>query len=564
MAALDSSAWLNVYVPPASSSDPLSASSSAVAVTSGGLTLDLLYDADALAAPASFRAGIEQAAAMLTAAISDPITVNLNIHYRGTGGGAFAGPDAGLFESYSSISADLIDHTSLGDTIFNALPGGSSIQGQSLVAVWNAQLKALGFLGATAGTDDGSATFATDIDPDLLVGVALHELTHALGRVPFGPQPDIFDLFRFTAPDARLFQGGNIAPAAYFSVDGGFTKSADYGQASDPSDFLNSGVQGPSDPFNEFYSSNTLQQLTTVDLQQLDALGFHLTSNAPVVIEAFGSTSLLRAANNDYFLVPVGGSSGPSVKYAGAPVTAGQFDPWAPIGAEQTPDGYQIAWEMAGADQFTVWHTDSGGNYLWTDIGVVSGSSATLEALEPGFHQDLNNDGTIGLPTTTVIEASGSTSLVQDANTNSLVPVGGSSGPDLKYAGTPVVAGQFDPWTPIGAEQMAGGYEIAWKMTGADQFTVWHTDSGGNYLWTDIGVVSGSSATLEALEPSFQQDLNNDGTIGVPANGGSGAVDLALLTSHLAATFVPPAAEGAGPVAAAQPSDQAFLAKPAV
>jgi serralysin len=212
---------------------------------------------------------------------------------------------------------------------------------------------------------------------------------------------------------------------------------ADYGRASDPSDFLNSGVQGPHDPFNEFYSSNTVQQLTAVDLQQLDALGFHLTSNAPVVIEAFGSTSLLRAVNNDYFLVPVGGSSGPSVKYGGAPVTAGQFDPWAPIGAEQTADGYQIAW----------------------------------------------------------------------------------------------------------------------KMEGADQFTVWHTDSDGNYLWTDIGVVSGSSATLEALEPSFQQDLNNDGTIGVPTNAGSGPVSLALLTSHLAATFVPPAAEGAGPVAAAQPSD---------
>jgi hypothetical protein len=52
-------------------------------------------------------------------------------------------------------------------------------------------------------TDDGSATFATDINPNLLVGVAPHELTHAMGRVPYGPPyssaPDIFDLFRFTA-----------------------------------------------------------------------------------------------------------------------------------------------------------------------------------------------------------------------------------------------------------------------------------------------------------------------------------------------------------------------------
>ena len=45
----------------------------------------------------------------------------------------------------------------------------------------------------------------------------------------------------------------------------------------------------------------------------------------------------------------------------------------------------------------------------------------------------------------------------------------------------PVVAGQFGAWTPIGAEQTASGYEVAWKVTGADQYTVWDTDSSGSY-----------------------------------------------------------------------------------
>ena len=121
-------------------------------------------------------------------------------------------------------------------------------------------MKLWGLLGANdTTTDDGSATFATDINSSLLVGVALHELTHAMGRVPYGSAPDIFDLFRFTSAGTRLFQGGATAPAAYFSVDGGNTKLADYGQTSDPSDFLNSGVQGPNDPFNEFYTGSTLQ-----------------------------------------------------------------------------------------------------------------------------------------------------------------------------------------------------------------------------------------------------------------------------------------------------------------
>jgi len=71
------------------------------------------------------------------------------------------------------------------------------------------------------------------------------------------------------------------------------------------------------------------------------------------------------------------------------------------------------------------------------------------------------------------------------------------SGPSLKYAGADVVAGEFGAWAPIGAEQTTSGYEVAWKMTGADQYTVWNTDSSGNYI-SNIGAVSGTSASLES------------------------------------------------------------------
>src|SRR3954454_1295227 len=266
----------------------------AIAMTTGGIIINLLFDAAAMAAPASFRAGIQQAASLLTAAISDHITVNIKIDYSGTGGGAAAGPDNGLYVNYSTVRADLINNATPGDTTFSALPGGSSIQGQTNVAVWNAQLKFWGILGANdPTTDDGSATFATDINPNLLVGVALHELTHAMGRVPYGSAPDIFDLFRFTSAGTRLFSGANTAPAVYFSLDGGNTKLADYGRISDPSDFLNSGVQGSSDPFNEFYNGGTIQALSAADKAQMDALGFH-TMTPATVIELFGSTKLVQ------------------------------------------------------------------------------------------------------------------------------------------------------------------------------------------------------------------------------------------------------------------------------
>jgi hypothetical protein len=299
---------------------------SAVAVTSGGITINLLYDAAALAAPASFRAGIQQAVSILTAAISDKITVNIKIDYSGTGGGAAAGPDHGLFQSYSSIRADLINNATPGDTTFNALAAGSSIQGQSNVAVWNAQLKLWGLIAANdTTTDDGSATFATDINPNLLVGVALHELTHAIGRIPYGPQPDIFDFFRFTTAGTRLFQGGATAPAAYFSLDGGNTKIADYGRTSDASDFLNSGVQGANDPFNEFYNGGTSQQLTATDLKQLDALGFHVNSGTPgsVVISDASVTEGNSGTTVETFMVTrTGGTAAFDVSFSTADGTA--------------------------------------------------------------------------------------------------------------------------------------------------------------------------------------------------------------------------------------------------
>jgi hypothetical protein len=122
--------------------------SNSVAVTSGGITIHVIYDTAAMAAPASFRAGIQQAVGIMAAAISDKITVNIKIDYSGTGGGAAAGTDHGIFQSYSSVRCNLINYATPGDATFNALAAGSSLQGQSNVAVWNAQLKLWGLMGA--------------------------------------------------------------------------------------------------------------------------------------------------------------------------------------------------------------------------------------------------------------------------------------------------------------------------------------------------------------------------------------------------------------------------------
>ena len=105
-----------------------------------------------------------------------------------------------------------------------------------------------------------------------------------------------------------------------------------------------------------------------------------------------------------------------------------------------------------------------------------------------------------------MIEANGSTRLTEVGDHFFLYD-GSGSGPSLKYAGADYVAGQLGAWTPIGAEQTATGYEVAWKVTGADQYTVWSTDSSGNYITDLVGAVSGTSDALEcrAFSPRLEQ-----------------------------------------------------------
>ena len=106
-------------------------------------------------------------------------------------------------ESYSTVRADLIADAASGDTNFNGLPGGTSIGGQSEVVVWISQQKVFGQLPANDAEIDGGAGFATDIPDSEMVGVALHGLTHAMGRINYAPEPDIMEFYRFTSPGNR-------------------------------------------------------------------------------------------------------------------------------------------------------------------------------------------------------------------------------------------------------------------------------------------------------------------------------------------------------------------------
>src|ERR1700759_5429886 len=92
---------------------------------SAGLTINLIFDAAAMAAPQSFRDGITAAMQQICAVVTDKITINIQIDYSGTGGGAAAGPTGGNYVSYSTVRADLVNNASPGDATFSSLPTGS-------------------------------------------------------------------------------------------------------------------------------------------------------------------------------------------------------------------------------------------------------------------------------------------------------------------------------------------------------------------------------------------------------------------------------------------------------
>ena len=256
-------------------------------------------------------------------------------------------------------------------------------------------------------------------------------------------------------------------------------------------------------------NSTAFETLETSFHQDLNGDG--TTGVVQSVIEAIGTTALVASGDN-YLLNPVAGGTGPTLRYQGAAVTAGQFGGYTPIGVEAVAGGYEVAWKNTTTGQYSVWSTDANGNYTGNFYMPGPGNSTAFETLETSFHQDLNGDGTTGV-VQSVIEAIGTTALVASGDNYLLNPVAGGTGPTLRYQGAAVTVGQFGGYTPIGVEAVAGGYEVAWKNTTTGQYSVWSTDANGNYTGNLYMPGRGNDAAFGALETSFHQDLNGDGIL---------------------------------------------------
>jgi FG-GAP-like repeat len=515
------------------------------------MNVNIQFDSSALSAPAGFQNSVLIAAAMIDAVLTDNITINIAVGYGEMMGlpltnqaGAAAGLSGGNLYNYDQIRNLLISQASAGDTTFNALPAGTSIQGQSQVVLWTAEEKALGLLNPNNAGIDGEIGIGSNVPSSLWISTALNQIGHVMGRFAYGDRPDIFDLFRFTSPGNRLFLAGNTSPAAYFSIDGGVTDLADYGHTSSSSDFLNSSNRTPEDAFNEFSDPATLQLPTAVDLEQFDALGYHLGGPIyPITRLDFNSTGtadiLWRNASGMLSDWDVEGGAINS-----APITSN--------GAIVSPDA---SWSVAGISDF---NGDHKADVLWRNglladwfmSGPVIGGSGYLNVNgsnvtpDPSWSiagiGDLSGDGKSDLLWR---NANGSTAVwIMDGS--SIVGSG-----YLNVNGTIIAP---DPsWSVVGTGDFNGDKysDLLWRNAATGELAEWQLHSSDIIGSADVNNgsialrpdASWTVAGIGDFDGDGDADIlwrNGNGTVSEWLMRGSTVTDGSAITYHGAAVNV--------------------------
>ncbi|HEY1687008.1 MAG TPA: NF038122 family metalloprotease [Tepidisphaeraceae bacterium] len=283
--------------------------------TAHAFTINLTYDSSvtSLSNASQVETATNYAAQQLENVLTNNITVNIDVQADTSDFGA-SGTGLGGIYSYSDIRSDLtaaattpVDASAV--AMMNALPDPT--QGGNF---WipSAEMKAFGLTDPNGTGNDGAFVFGTDNPWNFsttnrsvsgeydFVGVALHELTEAIGRTSgLGENLDNapgwipFDLFRFVQPGWE--STNNQDNGVYFSVDQGNTNLKNYNPASNGGD-LQDWAAGTPDAADQASVQGTENDLSPADIATLDAIGFTPVT-APRTLTWDGSNSLVDSSH---------------------------------------------------------------------------------------------------------------------------------------------------------------------------------------------------------------------------------------------------------------------------
>jgi hypothetical protein len=265
------------------------------------MQINFAYDSSTDSAPQGFTDALNYVAGVLDALITDPITVNIQVGWNEINGSplesgeaATGGYSPGVDLSYGSLVADLT--ADAGNPAVQrelaSLPTNAASQLPGNLFITTAQEKAWGLIAPNAAGIDGSVGFSSaytyDFNPanqDMpgqygFIGIAEHEITHALGRLVGN---GAFALTDYSAPGVLNTSGGG----GYYSTDGGVTGLGNYASAAqDPADW----AAQNGDAFDAVSDQGNGGTLTQLDTTQLETLGFNEASPQFLVTDETGGS----------------------------------------------------------------------------------------------------------------------------------------------------------------------------------------------------------------------------------------------------------------------------------
>ena len=348
--------------------------------------------------------------------------------------------------------------------------------------------KALGVFSGDSGAIDGSIGFnigdassPLDWEP-----AALTEIAHALGWNSIaqgGSFPGVADLFRYSSPGQRQWTSGQ---PAYFSVDGGNTRLADFSTTFDQTLFTDLPAD---DPLRVPFTS-AATTLTSFDIEALSVIGFGVASAAstpppppppppPRRFNAGGNSSdiVWQNTGGQASIWEMDGNK----LIGGGPVSPNPGPSWTEVGTgDFNDDGHpDILWQNASTDQVSIWEMN--GNKLIGGGPVSANPGPSWTEIGTG---DFNNDGHADI----LWQNADGQASIWEMNGNNIIgggPVGPNPGPSWKAIGT----GDFndDHHSDILWQNTSTGQVSIWEMSGTNIIGGGPVGPNPGPSWTALG-----------------------------------------------------------------------------